>query len=197
VPHNWFMPGTANMLRSSRIAVAVLVFASFAGSLHPAIARGGHGGFHGGRIGGVGLPAAAKPAYVVVDVTETTDAQAYKTMVANAETAVIQFGGRILIDSDGATALDGAVPQRLLIIAFDNAENAQAWKASPSFEEFNAARGTAVKSRAFMVEGMPTVVAGAGLGRGRHMRYDPKPFEEIIKRRDDDLHRIKDICKGC
>jgi len=29
------------------------------------------------------------------------------------------------------------------------------------------------------------------------MRYDPNPFEEITKKRDQDLDRIKDICKGC
>jgi uncharacterized protein (DUF1330 family) len=186
------------MSRPSNIVAAIL-FATLVGWSHSAVARGGHGGFHGGGFGGAGFTGAARvPAYVIIDVAETTDAQSFKTLVANSATTLAPFGGHTIVDSDTPAALDGAAPQRLVIIAFDSLANAQAWKDSPSFKEFDAARGKTVKSRAFIVEGVPNAVPVSGLqGNGRHMRYDPKPFEEIIKRRNQDLDRIKDICKGC
>jgi hypothetical protein len=102
-----------------------------------------------------------------------------------------------MIDAESPSALDGAAPQRLAIIAFDSLEHAQAWKDSESFKMFDADRRRTVTSRAFIVEGVPSAVPVSGLRAGRPMRFDPKPFEEIIKRRDQDLNRIKDICKGC
>jgi uncharacterized protein (DUF1330 family) len=178
------------------IIVAALLSASLTAWNSSAIARGGHGGVHGG---GLGVPAASKPsAYVVIDVSATNDAQVFKTMVANAVTALVPFGGHLLIDADNPTGLDGVAPQHLLLVAFDSLEKAQAWKDSESFKAFDGDRRRAATSRVFVVEGTPNAVPASGLhGRGRFMRFDPKPFEEIIKKRDQDLNRIKDICKGC
>jgi hypothetical protein len=81
------------MLRSIVVATAVLS-ASLAGWSHTAVARGGHGGFHGG---GFGVAAIGKPpAYVVIDVSATNDAQAFKTMVANAAAGLVPFSGPAL-----------------------------------------------------------------------------------------------------
>jgi uncharacterized protein (DUF1330 family) len=126
------------------------------------------------------------------------DAQAFKTMMANVAAGLVPFDGFILIDAGSPSALDGAAPQRVVVIAFDSLGHAQAWKDSESFKAFDADRRATATSRAFVVEGIPSAVSAAGLhGGGRLMRYDPKPFEEIIKKRDQDLNRIKDICKGC
>jgi uncharacterized protein (DUF1330 family) len=183
------------MLRSIIVATAVLS-ASLVGWNHPAVARGGHGGLHGG---GFGVPATGKsPAYVNIDVSATNDTQIFKTMVANAAAGLVPFSGHLMIDADNPIALDGGAPQHLVIIAFDSLEHAQAWKDSESFKRFDADRSRTVKSRAFIVEGIPDAVPVSGLrGSGRPVRYDPKPFEEIIRKRDQDLNRIKDICKGC
>jgi uncharacterized protein (DUF1330 family) len=182
------------MLRSIIVAAAVLS-ASLAGWNHSAVARGSHGGFHGGGFGirGAGTP----PAYVVIDVSATNDAEGFKKMVANAAAGLVPFGGHLMIDADNPSAVDGAAPQRLVIIAFDSLEHAQAWKDSESFRVFDADRRRTVTSRAFTVEGIPSAVPVSGLRAARPMRFDPKPFDEIIKRRDQDLNRIKDICKGC
>jgi len=181
---------------SRAFIVAAVLSASLAGWNHCAVARGGHGGFHGG---GFVLPGAGKPpAYVVIDVSATNDAQALKTMVSNSAAGLVPFGGHIMIDAGSPTALDGAAPQHLVVIAFDSLEHAQAWKDSESFKAFDADRRAAATSRAFVIEGIPNAVPAVGLrGGGRLMRYDPKPFEELIKKRDQDLNRIKDICKGC
>jgi uncharacterized protein (DUF1330 family) len=194
-----------SMLRTIIVAAAV-VSASLMGFDHSAVARGGHGGFHGGGFYGGGMrgggfrgPAGGMPpAYVVIDVSATNDAQAFKTTMADTAAGLVPFGGHLMIDADNPTALDGAAPQHLVIIAFDTLEHAQAWKDSESFKRFDADRGRAVTSRTFMVEGVPNAAPLSGLRGGGHgMRFDPKPFEEIIKKRDQDLNRIKDICKGC
>jgi uncharacterized protein (DUF1330 family) len=120
----------------------------------------------------------------------------FKTMVANAVTALIPFGGHVLIDSENPGSLDGVAPQRLLLVAFDSLEKVQAWKDSESFKAFDVDRRRVTTSRVFVVEGTLDGVPGL-YSRGRFMRFDPKPFEEIIRKRDEDLNRIKDICKGC
>jgi uncharacterized protein (DUF1330 family) len=185
------------MSRQIIVAIAAaLLSASLTGWNDSAVARGGHGGFHGG---GFGMLATSKPpAYVVIDVSATKDAQTFKTMVASLVTALVPLGGHLLIDADNPTALDGVAPQHLLLIAFSSLEKAQAWKDSESFKAFDADRRRAALSRVFVVEGIPDAVPASGQqGRGGLMRFDPKPFEEIMKKRDQDLNRIKDICKGC
>jgi uncharacterized protein (DUF1330 family) len=61
-------------------------------------------------------------------------------LVANAVTALVPFGGHLLIDADNPTGLDGVAPQHLLLIAFDSLEKAQAWKDSKSFKAFDGDR---------------------------------------------------------
>jgi uncharacterized protein (DUF1330 family) len=184
------------MSRPITVAAVAVLSAILTGWNYSAVARGGHGGFRGG---GFMVPGAGRlPAYVVIDVSATNDKQTFNAMVANAGAGLVPFGGHIVVDADGPTAWDGQAPQHLVIIAFDSLEQAQAWKSSDSFKAFDADRRLAATSRAFVFEGIPNAVPSAGLhGGGRLMRYDPKPFEEIIKKRDQDLRRIKDICKGC
>jgi uncharacterized protein (DUF1330 family) len=181
---------------SRPITVVAVLSALLMGWSYPAVARGGHGGFRGG---GFVVPGAGRlPAYVVIDVAATNDKQTFKTMSADAIAGLVPFGGHIVIDADGPTAWDGQAPQHLVIIAFDSLEQAQAWKSSDSFKALDADRHLTATSRVFVVEGIPNAVPSAGLhGGGRFMRYDPKPFEEIVKKRDQDLKRLKDICKGC
>ena len=73
------------MSRPIIIAGAALLFASATAWNYSATARGGHGGFHAGH----GVPVASRSsAFVVIDVSATNDTQMFKTMVANAVTAL-------------------------------------------------------------------------------------------------------------
>ncbi len=94
------------------------------------------------------------PVYVVIDISETMDADAYVKAVSAAEPkATHAAGGRFVIRSNKAVALDGdTAPNRFVLIAFDNEEQARAWRASVS--DVNAVRLKATKSRSFMVEGL-------------------------------------------
>jgi uncharacterized protein (DUF1330 family) len=184
----------ADMLRP------MIVMLSLAGlmSWHvPALAHGGHGGFHFRR--GFGSPSqVGLSAYVVIDFSTTADPETLKTAQAKLATALVSFSGHIIIDADNPIPLDGNMPQHYFLIAFDNMKDAQAWRNSDSFKEFDADRRRAGTSRMFLVEGISNGAPVSNLdARGRHMRFDPAPFEKIIRKRDEDLNRIKDICKGC
>src|ERR1700716_3419367 len=80
----------------------------------------------GGTIGR--LHAQAKPtAYVIIDISETLDADAYIKAVTAAEpNATSSAGGRFVVRTNAPVALDGAAPpNRFVVIAFDNNDKAK------------------------------------------------------------------------
>ena len=82
-----------------------------------------------------GLHAQAKPqAIAVVDICEITDPEGFKvvTQRPTATTDTVKQGGRYITRTDKITALDGTAPKRIIIIAFDSLEKAQAWNNSPA-----------------------------------------------------------------
>ena len=104
-----------------------------------------------------GLRAQNAPgAYVVIDISETMDVDAYVKAVSAAEPkATLSQGGRFIIRSNSATALDGgAAPNRFVVIAFDSVDKAKAWNNSEAIRNVNVVRMKATKSRAFVVEGL-------------------------------------------
>ena len=95
------------------------------------------------------------PAYVVIDISETMDVDAYIKAVSAAEPKATQSaGGRFIVRTNTPVALDGVPPNRFVLIRFDDAEKAKAWYSSPAIKEVNATRLKVTKSRAFMVEGL-------------------------------------------
>jgi uncharacterized protein (DUF1330 family) len=182
------------MIENILVRVAVLV--CLLGSISHALARGGHGGIHGPSLGGVS--AATTPAYLIIDATDVSDAQDFSVALDKLVASLPAAGGRILINTDKARAVNGAAPSRFVVMAFDSPEQLEAWKSSDSFKEFNNVRVNATKSRAFIVQGKPIAMPIMGLGRRRgRMGFDMRPFEEIMKRRDEDLKHFHDICRGC
>jgi uncharacterized protein (DUF1330 family) len=98
---------------------------------------------------------ARTPAFVVIDISETMDADAYIKAVSAAEPNATQSaGGRFIVRTNSAVALDGPPPNRFIIVAFDDAEKAKAWYGSPAIKEVNATRLKVTESRAFVVEGL-------------------------------------------
>ena len=99
---------------------------------------------------------ATPPAYVVIDISETLDADAYIKAVSAAEpNATNTAGGRFVVRSTTPIAFDGtAAPNRYVVIAFDSVDKAKAWHESPAIKEVNAIRMKTTKSRAFVVQGL-------------------------------------------
>jgi uncharacterized protein (DUF1330 family) len=115
----------------------------------------------GAAIGGAaiqGLHAQAKPpVYVVIPILKINDAAAFKAGVTDkgsATTAAAKAqGGRFIIRSQNFTRLDGNPPERLVVIAFDSVEKAQAFENSAAVKEVTAARMKSTNSLSFIVEG--------------------------------------------
>jgi uncharacterized protein (DUF1330 family) len=103
-----------------------------------------------------GLHAQAKPpTYVVVAIRSIKNADGFKTGVVDksSPTALAAAGGHYVVRGERIISLDGTPPQRLVLIAFDSVEKAQAWNDSAARKEVNAARIKTTDSLSFMVEG--------------------------------------------
>jgi uncharacterized protein (DUF1330 family) len=92
-------------------------------------------------------------AYAVVDISEVTDPDVFKTLLPKAGPANDAFGGKFIIRSENISALDGTPPKRFVVIAFDSVEKAKAWDKSPAQDEVNAIRKKSTKSRTFIADG--------------------------------------------
>jgi uncharacterized protein (DUF1330 family) len=106
-----------------------------------------------------GLHAQAKPpVYVVIPILKINDAAAFKAGVVDkgsaTAAAMTAAGGHYVIRTDKFTNLDGTPPERLVIIAFDSVEKAQAFENSATLKEVNASRMKSTSSLSFIVEGM-------------------------------------------
>lgn len=102
-----------------------------------------------------GLHAQAKPpVYAVIPILKITDADTFKQIGPKASAAMSGSGAHYIIRSDKITSLDGTPPERLIVIAFDNMEQAQAWHNSAAQKEIDALRIKSTKSLSYLVEGM-------------------------------------------
>ena len=113
----------------------------------------------GTAIGGAaiqGLHAQMKPpAYIVIPILKINDAAAFKAGVVdkNVPADITAAGGHYVIRSQKFTTVDGTPPERLVVIAFDSVEKAQAFLNTTAQKEINAARIKSTNSLQFIVEG--------------------------------------------
>jgi uncharacterized protein (DUF1330 family) len=106
-----------------------------------------------GAIALNGLHAQAKPgAYVVVDISELTNPDVFKTLLPKAGPAMQAFNGQFVMRTESITALDGTAPKRFIVIGFDSVEKAKAWNDSAAQKEVNDIRIKSTKSRSFIVD---------------------------------------------
>jgi uncharacterized protein (DUF1330 family) len=170
----------------------------------PAIARGGHmhgmGGFglHEGRgMGAGGGDGLLTPTYVLITVSKITDAEAFKGALRDLTAADTPSGGRLAMDTDKPVAWEGTAPEHVVMIQFDNPDQAQAWKNSDAFKNVDAELHRSSESTMQLVEGLP-MPAARGTGAGRRGRgFDQKAFEPNVKEYDQMLNKMHGICKGC
>jgi uncharacterized protein (DUF1330 family) len=92
-------------------------------------------------------------AFAIIDITEITDPDAYRSILANAPAGLVPFGGRYIIRTDKVNPLTGSPPKRYVVIAFDTLERAQRWSDSTAAKQLEAVRNRAAQSRSFIVEG--------------------------------------------
>ena len=92
------------------------------------------------------------PAYMIaeVDVTDPVTFQKYAEQVPQ---TLAPFNGRYLIRGGKTVSVEGEAPKRIVVIAFDSIEKAQAWEDSPAYSAIKPIRHSSAKSRVFIVEG--------------------------------------------
>jgi uncharacterized protein (DUF1330 family) len=91
------------------------------------------------------------PAHVVAEVA-IHDADAFMRDYAKLARTLEPYGGRFLT-SGKLTALEGNVPQRFVIIAFDSVERARGLYDSPAYQQLLPIRQKTATSTLFIAEG--------------------------------------------
>jgi uncharacterized protein (DUF1330 family) len=95
------------------------------------------------------------PAFYISEF-EVTDPEGLKPYSARVASTFEPFGGRYIVRGGTIAPLEGEAPKgRIVVIAFESMEKAQAWYDSPAYQELKPIRHKAAKSRVFIVEGTP------------------------------------------
>ena len=113
-----------------------------------------------GAAGGVVIHAqqakTPPPAYVIAEV-EVTDRVSFQQYADKVAETMEPFEGHYhyVIRTSTAQALEGEPPKRIVVIAFDSAENALGWYRSPAYQTIKPIRLGASVSRLYLAEGLP------------------------------------------
>ncbi|MDQ6603482.1 MAG: DUF1330 domain-containing protein [Chloroflexota bacterium] len=93
-------------------------------------------------------------AYVIAQV-DVTDPERYQDYIKMVPATVAQYGGTFIARGGNAEVLEGdrQLPQRLVIIEFENRERAKAWWASEEYRDAKALRQATSNGTLFLVDG--------------------------------------------
>jgi uncharacterized protein (DUF1330 family) len=108
----------------------------------------------GGAIGALKAQTNKPPAYVVAEV-EVTDPAGFPQYAAKVPATLAPFHGRTLVRGKPDTKEGPPMNGNLVILAFDNLDDAEHWYSSPAYSELIPIRQRSAKTRLFIVEGLP------------------------------------------
>jgi|SRR5690242_19345577 uncharacterized protein (DUF1330 family) len=91
-------------------------------------------------------------AYVIAEM-EVSDPEAYRKYMALTPAAIARHGGRFLVRGGPGEALEGAPPNRIVVLAFDSMEAARRFYDSAEYRAARKEREGAATARLFIVEG--------------------------------------------
>ena len=97
--------------------------------------------------------AVAKPPAYYISEFELTDPDGIKPYSAAVESTFQPFGGKYAVRGGKVVSLEGEPSKRVIMIVFPSLEQAQAWYASPRYQEIMPIRHKSAKSRVFIMEG--------------------------------------------
>lgn len=181
-------------------AAAICTLLVWGASGTSVMARGGF--MHG--MGGIGMHGGGEglltPTFVLITVSKITDAEGFKVAMRDLMAADALFAGRLAVDMDKPVPWEGTAPEHIVMVQFDNPDQAQAWKNSEAFKSFDSELHGSSESTMQLVQGLPQPPA-RGIGGGRrgrgNVRLDQKAFEPNVKEYDQMLNKLHGICKGC
>jgi uncharacterized protein (DUF1330 family) len=92
-------------------------------------------------------------AYLIAEV-EVTDPVAYERYRPLAAASIARHSGKYIVRGGRTETLEGAAPNRVVVLEFPTIEAARAFYTSPDYSEARQIREAASRSRVFLVEGM-------------------------------------------
>jgi uncharacterized protein (DUF1330 family) len=104
-------------------------------------------------VGGLHAQGKAPGAYAIVDISEITDAELFKTLGPKASASGAPFGAQYTIRTNNITAVDGTAPKRFVVIGFESMDKAKGWNDSALQKEVDSIRRKSTKSRVFFADG--------------------------------------------
>jgi uncharacterized protein (DUF1330 family) len=114
-------------------------------------------GFGLGVVTVQGLHAQAKPpAYYVAEINPADPEGWAKTYAPLVEPTFRPFSGHYIARAGKTVAFDGGAPGRIVIVAFDSVEKAQAWRESDAYKAILPMRSKFLgngTSRSYVIEG--------------------------------------------
>ena len=94
------------------------------------------------------------PAGYLIAEVNVTDPATFKQYASQVPGTFAPFGGRYLVRGGKVTPLEGEPPKgRVVVIAFDSVEKAEAWENSKAYEAIKPLRHKSATTRNFIVEG--------------------------------------------
>ena len=100
-------------------------------------------------------------AYVITDI-EVTDPAAYEEYKKQSPVSLRQFGGRFIARGGTLEVLEGEWrPNRVVILEFDNVEQARAWWSSSAYAPAKALRQRASRGSLVLVAGVEETTPAA------------------------------------
>ena len=92
--------------------------------------------------------------YLVASI-DVTDPEAYDRYRAQVPATIEQYGGRFLVRGGAVEALEGdAIPKRVVVLEFPDAERARAWWNSPEYAPLKTLRKRASRGTLYFVAGV-------------------------------------------
>lgn len=99
------------------------------------------------------------PAYMIISIEEISDPDRYKSYISQVSSIVQEHGGRYLARGGEIVSFAGGWdPKRVILIEFDNIQQARACFDSAEYKKVAPLREGSTLCRALFVEGVQTQV---------------------------------------
>ena len=93
-------------------------------------------------------------AYVIFDI-EVTDPDGYEEYKKLAPPTIAMYGGKYIVRGGKAEVLEGNwLPERMVVLEFENGEQAKAWLNSPEYSQARSMRHKYAETNMIVVEGI-------------------------------------------
>lgn len=94
-------------------------------------------------------------AYLIVDIAEVLDAEAYAEYRGRVSPGIEAAGGRYLARGGALDLLEGDwKPNRVVVVEFPSMKEAQEWWKSPGYAELKALRQRSTRTQMILVDGL-------------------------------------------